>query len=720
MPSSSNSTELANTTSRYAHLLEPIRELERNWSIDIASELEDYLAELEAITIAFEDGKRLDFAEAALVIQGSTCIYGKKVDSLYELVLNTLDQVIHKKKEKEQQQRQRQQQEQQDDEPVQPEDGEEEPFVTLDDTLKEADNISLASAAGGAGAAHADTRAFTLAAAPLSLFASLGGGDGECKMHTCAMHPSGALLLPHVAVAEHILQALPMPARGPAAAPHAADRDATMAADEEPTRGEFDDEDNREMQPDDDDGWEAAEMAVSEAVPPATQPIAPDPADFAEFAEAEETVPPTPGAPPPTPAPPLTPAPQRARQSIERDKRPAASPFDPWKPLDPHDNSGISRRPWRRGKTYKPPPPLGATVGAEESTEAADEAERDEAEREEGADTPKGGAGVDKENGGASGASTVLRRLGLLPAALADSSPLGSLRAPLWPQFEAIHAAATKQRAAVRRDLLRELRLKGHVPELEEAEDGADKQLGDGGDKERDGAAAGAGEVEGDLLDPHLPASMLIDPTEDDFAEDDGGYGGGMDAEEEEDVEEEEKEATTRGDETSYDETSYEERCRLHVEQCLEASASYLEDADLHRRVAAWQARVEPLLQEQHCRPQYDVHEYADRLLRSFVAEGRTVARSKKSRAAEAGSAADGGEVTCLSFGEAAQAQKPYEVARMFLAALVLSNSENVQLHASGSLAEGNLKLDLHLLKSERRQQHDLDGVRGPHHGAHA
>ena len=715
MPSSSNSTELANTTSRYAHLLEPIRELERNWSIDIASELEDYLAELEAITIAFEDGKRLDFAEAALVIQGSTCIYGKKVDSLYELVLNTLDQVIHKKKEKEQQQRQRQQQEQQDDEPVQPEDGEEEPFVTLDDTLKEADNISLASAAGGAGAAHADTRAFTLAAAPLSLFASLGGGDGECKMHTCAMHPSGALLLPHVAVAEHILQALPMPARGPAAAPHAADRDATMAADEEPTRGEFDDEDNREMQPDDDDGWEAAEMAVSEAVPPATQPIAPDPADFAEFAEAEETVPPTPGAPP-TPAPPLTPAPQRARQSIERaDKRPAASPFDPWKPLDPHDNSGISRRPWRHGKTYKPPPPLGATVGAEESTAAADEAERDEAEREEGADTPKGGAGVEKENCGASGASTVLRRLGLLPAALADSSPLGSLRAPLWPQFEAIHAAATKQRAAVRRDLLRELRLKGHVPELEEVEDGADKQLGDGGDKERDSAAAGAGEVEGDLLDPHLPASMLIDPTEDDFAEDDGGYGGGMDAEEEEDVEEEEKEATTRGDETSY-----EERCRLHVEQCLEASASYLEDADLHRRVAAWQARVEPLLQEQHCRPQYDVHEYADRLLRSFVAEGRTVARSKKSRAAEAGSAADGGEVTCLSFGEAAQAQKPYEVARMFLAALVLSNSENVQLHASGSLAEGNLKLDLHLLKSERRQQHDLDGVRGPHHGAHA
>ena len=32
--------------SRFAHLLKPIRDLSKNWSIDIASELEDYLEQV--------------------------------------------------------------------------------------------------------------------------------------------------------------------------------------------------------------------------------------------------------------------------------------------------------------------------------------------------------------------------------------------------------------------------------------------------------------------------------------------------------------------------------------------------------------------------------------------------------------------------------------------------------------------------------------------------
>ena len=32
-----------------------------------------------------------------------------------------------------------------------------------------------------------------------------------------------------------------------------------------------------------------------------------------------------------------------------------------------------------------------------------------------------------------------------------------------------------------------------------------------------------------------------------------------------------------------------EDMCRAHVESCLEASSSYHEDAELHRRVAQWQ-----------------------------------------------------------------------------------------------------------------------------------
>ena len=32
--------------SRYAHLLQPIRDLTRNWDVDVASQLEEYLTEV--------------------------------------------------------------------------------------------------------------------------------------------------------------------------------------------------------------------------------------------------------------------------------------------------------------------------------------------------------------------------------------------------------------------------------------------------------------------------------------------------------------------------------------------------------------------------------------------------------------------------------------------------------------------------------------------------
>lgn len=78
--------------SRFSHLLKPIRDLAENWNIDIAAELVEYLEALSDISIAFEDGEtNLNFAEAALLIQGSTMVYSRKVEFLYNLVYNTLD-----------------------------------------------------------------------------------------------------------------------------------------------------------------------------------------------------------------------------------------------------------------------------------------------------------------------------------------------------------------------------------------------------------------------------------------------------------------------------------------------------------------------------------------------------------------------------------------------------------------------------------------------------
>src|SRR5690349_15653367 len=88
--------------SRFARLLQPIRDLVENWEIDLAAELEDYLGELEHVTISFSDSKggTLNFAEAALLIQGSACVYSKKVEYLYSLLTVTLDAIHAKRKQK--------------------------------------------------------------------------------------------------------------------------------------------------------------------------------------------------------------------------------------------------------------------------------------------------------------------------------------------------------------------------------------------------------------------------------------------------------------------------------------------------------------------------------------------------------------------------------------------------------------------------------------------
>ncbi|XP_074429188.1 condensin-2 complex subunit H2 [Larus michahellis] len=87
--------------SRFLHLLQPIRDLTKNWEVDVAAQLGEYLEELDQICISFDNGKTtMNFIEAALVIQGSACVYSRKVEYLYSLVYQTLDFISNKKREK--------------------------------------------------------------------------------------------------------------------------------------------------------------------------------------------------------------------------------------------------------------------------------------------------------------------------------------------------------------------------------------------------------------------------------------------------------------------------------------------------------------------------------------------------------------------------------------------------------------------------------------------
>ncbi|KAK8797218.1 hypothetical protein WA158_004428 [Blastocystis sp. Blastoise] len=84
--------DISDKENKFSHLLKPIRELADNWDINIASDLENYLEDLERLSINLGDGyQNLNFAEAALVIQGSALVYSKKVEYLYTLVYETLE-----------------------------------------------------------------------------------------------------------------------------------------------------------------------------------------------------------------------------------------------------------------------------------------------------------------------------------------------------------------------------------------------------------------------------------------------------------------------------------------------------------------------------------------------------------------------------------------------------------------------------------------------------
>lgn len=82
---------------KFGHLLKPLRNLADDWEIDVAHDLEGYLEELSHLQITI-DGQNCNFAEAALLIQGSTFHYSRKVESLLKLVYAALNAISTNKR----------------------------------------------------------------------------------------------------------------------------------------------------------------------------------------------------------------------------------------------------------------------------------------------------------------------------------------------------------------------------------------------------------------------------------------------------------------------------------------------------------------------------------------------------------------------------------------------------------------------------------------------
>ncbi|XP_073279681.1 condensin-2 complex subunit H2-like isoform X2 [Primulina huaijiensis] len=81
------------SSAEFLQTVQPLRDLESNWSVDLAKNLEEYLLKLCCGEISGIDDSLItvNFTEAALVLQGSAQVYGRKVEYLYSLVLHALE-----------------------------------------------------------------------------------------------------------------------------------------------------------------------------------------------------------------------------------------------------------------------------------------------------------------------------------------------------------------------------------------------------------------------------------------------------------------------------------------------------------------------------------------------------------------------------------------------------------------------------------------------------
>lgn len=169
---------------------------------DIANDLEEYLAHLNRTAFAFGGGPTLDFAEAALLIQSSACVYSKKVEYLHNLVYQALEIVRSKKRfddtggaaaqeggaatQKERVARGANHDMGEDDTL--------ESFLAAGRDLKDADDIDLAEDDDAAAPAYVRPPAALLALEDQGN----GTGDGDAgfyRLAQCFVHMSGALLL---------------------------------------------------------------------------------------------------------------------------------------------------------------------------------------------------------------------------------------------------------------------------------------------------------------------------------------------------------------------------------------------------------------------------------------------------------------------------------------------------------------------------------------------
>ena len=663
---------------RFASLLKPLRELAANWEVDIAMQLEEYLDELKDVVIQLDGGTRsVNFAEAALLIQGSTWVYSKKVESLYQLVQKTLEFLAQRRTAKENR-LPGAEAGGEDESDLLLHVGQEDNFLPLDDIpISHESGITLAIRTPSKSAQKPPTAAgLSIGGTPLNLLrGSEHHGDhasdspSVLRMRTGRIHSSGAVLMDwsdanllNGPIGSGMTLSSPPPSS--VAGPSGEQGMAEGAQDsEDEDAGDFLGGD-MDFDGEDDFGGGMEDYVVE---------------GEQEERQMEE---------------------QRRQMlmmgagMMEEEARLEEDEVDVWEPLDPHCNErsagGIPPKPFQKKRTFRTQPPvhrelekwlgsnftskvpLKTALGAYDCCVKLFEV-----------------AGADEEG------VPHAQQLKLIPKLYTNV-----LNLP-----EGFWKAETRRRRTYwqqRRNLLRQGKaVAGGVrnPNLAAAP-GFDFGDADDGAFDYDDDFGGGEDMGMDMGDCDVENGGV---RLEDWEEEPGQEGDFLEESAPQQILHNEASSSTARAHLQMlssalnpsGEDTYAQLCRQHVAAILSDCEKYAVETDLSRRVNTWQSHVEPILEEQEQHPVFDIDEYGSSILKDMERSG--------------------GVGTMCHFGDLVKTSAPsstssFEVSRMFLALLQLANAGNVDLQHSSGAVQNDLQmrvLDTSFKKAE--------GVQGVH-----
>lgn len=116
---------------------------------------------------------------------------------------------------------------------------------------------------------------------------------------------------------------------------------------------------------------------------------------------------------------------------------------------------------------------------------------------------------------------------------------------------------------------------------------------------------------------------------------------------------------------------SYEDLCRQHMEAFMNGVEKFTRETKLGKRVAEWETKIVPVLDEQDRREEFDIHKNSEELVEELNAKEKKEA----------------------SVAELSKQRKPYEVSRMFVSLLQMANDGTISIQSKGKMGDVEIRL---------------------------